>query len=394
MSKTKTYDFDKLVARENTNCVKWDLRETFFGKADILPLWVADMDFETPDFIIEKIKDRMEHPVLGYTIRPDSFNEAFIQWAKQKYQWDVDKEWMNFSPGVVSAVTLAVMACTLPGDEVIVQPPVYFPFFRCVKGLNRVLKHNPLREKDGRLCMDLEHLEEIITPKTKMLILCNPHNPGGSAWNENELKALGDICEKHQILVLSDEIHSDLVFEPHKHIPFAKAVPSGRVKSITCMAASKSFNLAGMSTSLVIIPDKQTFKLYNEMLQTVHINMGNILGSIATETAYAEGWNWLHQLMDYLTANRDYLSNFVKIRLDSVRMLMPEATYLAWLDLSKTGLSEEDLNKLMVEKAGVALNSGTMFGQGGEGFMRINFACPRSILTEALEKIEKALNTV
>ncbi|MCD6347289.1 MAG: aminotransferase class I/II-fold pyridoxal phosphate-dependent enzyme, partial [Bacteroidales bacterium] len=261
----------------------------------------------------------------------------------------------------------------------------------CVKGLNRVLRYNPLVEKNARLCMDLEQLESIITPKTKMLILSNPHNPGGSSWTAEELIALGNICAKNNIMVISDEIHADLVFEPHEHIPFAKVVDQSEVKSITCMAASKSFNLAGLSTSLVIIPDKECLTKYEKTLLTMHIGMGNIFGSIATETAYKEGWDWLHQLLDYLMANRDYMVDFVKTRLDNVRMFTPEATYLAWLDFSALGLRPEKLQKLLIEDAGVGLSPGALFGQGGEGFIRVNFACERSILVEAMEKIEKTL---
>jgi len=387
----KTYSFDYLPQREGTHCVKWDLREAYFGKPDILPLWVADMDFETPDFILDSIRERLNHPVLGYTVRPDSFNQAFIDWSGKKYNWQVKKEWMSFSPGVVSAVTLAVQGFTEPGDEVITQPPVYFPFFQSVEGTGRTLIYNQLKEVNGRLCMDLDQLESIITSKTKMIIISNPHNPGGSAWTEQELIQLGDICEKHNIMVVSDEIHSDLVFKPAQHTPFAKVVPQERVKSITCMAASKSFNLAGMSTSLVIAPDEEVMKKYTQLMQVSHINMGNIFGSIATQTAYAEGADWLDQLMDYLLDNRDFLYAFINTRLKPLRMLIPEATYLAWVDFSELGLSQDRLNHWLINEAKVAMNSGTLFGPGGEGFIRINFACPRSMLQEALERIEKAM---
>lgn len=387
----KIYSFDHLPQREGTNCVKWDLRETYFGKPDILPLWVADMDFETPDFILDRIRERLDHPVLGYTVRPNSFNQAFIDWSWKKYNWEVKKEWMSFSPGVVSAVTMAVQGFTEPGDEVITQPPVYFPFFQCVEGAGRTLLYNQLKEIDGRLCMDFEQLESIITAKTKMIIISNPHNPGGSVWTEQELIQLGGICKKHQIMVVSDEIHSDLVFKPHKHIPFAKVVTQEKVKSITCMAASKTFNLAGMSTSLVIAPDEEILKKYTQLMQISHINMGNIFGSIATQAAYAEGADWLNQLLGYLLANRDYLSTFISTRLKPLRMLIPEATYLAWVDFSGLGLSQDRLNYWLINEAKVAMNSGTQFGPGGEGYIRINFACPRSMLQEALERIEKAM---
>ena len=390
----KIYNFDNFPKREETNCVKWDLRETYFGKKDILPLWVADMDFETPDFIIERIRKRLDHPVLGYTFRSEEFNSSFIGWALKKYSWEVKPEWMSFSPGVVSAVTLAVQGFTEPGDEVIVQPPVYFPFFTCVEGSNRKLIHNQLKEVDGRLTMDFDNLESVITPKTKMIIICNPHNPGGTVWTENELRRLGDICAKHNLLVVSDEIHSDLVFEPFQHVPFAKIVPQEKVKSITCMAASKTFNLAGLSTSLVVIPDEEVKKEFERLMNISHINMGNIFGGIATQAAYAEGENWLEQLMDYLKGNRDYLSNFINEKLSPLRMIIPEATYLAWIDFSELGLKQDKLNHWLINEAKVGMNSGSMFGPGGDGYIRINFACPRSILTTALTQIEQAMNSL
>jgi len=390
----KIYNFDHLPKREDTNCVKWDLRERYFGKQDILPLWVADMDFETPDFILNRIKERLDHPVLGYTFRPEKFNTAFIDWALKKYNWKVMPEWMSFSPGVVSAVTLAVQGFTEPDDEIIVQPPVYFPFFTCIEGLNRKLIHNQLKEADGRLTMDYDNLESIITSKTKMIIISNPHNPGGTVWTETELERLGEICAKHNLFVVSDEIHSDLVFEPHKHVPFAKMVPQEKVKSISCMAASKTFNLAGLSTSLVIIPDEEVKKEFERIMNVSHINMGNIFGGIATQAAYAEGENWLDQLMAYLKGNRDYLTNFIEENLSPLRILIPEATYLAWIDFSELGMKQDKLNHWLVNEAKVGLNSGTMFGPGGEGFVRINFACPRSLLIKALNQIEQAMKSL
>ncbi len=390
--KKKAYSFDHFPERSGTNSVKWDLRKEVFGKEDILPLWVADMDFETPDFVIDSIRERLEHPILGYTFRADSFNEAFISWAHKRYNWDVRKEWMSFSPGVVSAVTMAVQGFTEPGDEIITQPPVYFPFFESIEGSKRSLKYNNLKEIGGRLCMDFEHLDSIITAKTKMIIISNPHNPGGSAWTEKELKQLGSVCAKYDIMVISDEIHSDLVFAPHKHIPFAKVVPQEKVKSITCMAASKTFNLAGLSTSIVIAPDEEIHKIYTKLLQVSHLNNGNIFGSIATQAAYTNGAEWLTQLLDYLLSNRNYLSDFISSRLKPLRMLVPEATYLAWVDFTGLGLSQDRINHWLIKEAKVAMNSGAIFGPGGEGFIRINFACPRSMLQEALERIEEAIS--
>lgn len=386
----KIYDFDRCPNRVNTNSVKWDLRQARFGKSEVIPMWVADMDFETPDFILQRIRERLDHPVLGYTYRDERYNEAFIDWARRKYSWKIDKEWLEFAPGVVSAVTMLVETFTEPGDEIITQPPVYFPFFMSIEGTGRKLVHNPLKEKNGRLEMDFEQLESVISPRTSMIIISNPHNPGGSAWTAEELMKLGEICKKHHIRVLSDEIHSDLVFEPATHTPFAKVVSPDEVSSITCMAASKSFNLAGLSTSFVIIPEKDLKKKYQERLHITHVGMGNIFGSIATETAYREGWNWMQQLLAYLKANRDYMSQYFNTHLPDIRMLIPEATYLAWVDFSALGMNQTDLNNWLLEDPGLAFNTGTMFGPGGEGFMRINFACSRNTLEQALNQLHQS----
>ncbi len=390
MQKTK-YDFDKIIDRTGTNCVKWDLRSLYFKNPDLMPLWVADMDFETPDFIIDSLHKRLEHPVMGYTFRPKEFNRSFQEWALKKYNWDIQPDWISFSPGVVSAVSIAVMGFTEPGDEILVQPPVYFPFFKSIQGLNRKLTYNPLKEIDGRLCFDFDNLEESISSKTKMLILSNPHNPGGSAWTPEELGKLAEICSKHDILVVSDEIHADLVFEPAVHTPFVEAIGNHSVRTITCMAASKSFNLAGLSTSLAVIPDPKVKEKFEDLMQTVHISGGNLFGSIATMTAYAEGWDWMQQLLIYLKSNRDYLVDFVNSELPGIRILVPEATYLAWMDFSSLGMDQDELNRWMTKDVGIGLNSGTMFGPGGEGFMRINFACPKSQLEDALQGIKAAL---
>ncbi len=387
----KKYNFDQIIDRKETNCVKWDLRSLYFKNPDLIPLWVADMDFETPDFILDSLRDRLEHPVLGYTFRPSAFNQSFRDWALRKYNWEIHPDWISFSPGVVSAVSLAVLGFTQPGDEILVQPPVYFPFFKSIQGLERNLSYNPLVEKDGRLCMDFDKLEDNITTKTKMLILCNPHNPGGSVWTPDELRKLAGICSKHKIFIVSDEIHADLIFEPAVHTPFVEAVGEHKVRTITCMAASKSFNLAGLATSVVVIPDEGIKKRYEDLMQTVHIGGGSLFGSIATMTAYSKGWDWMQLLLAYLKSNRDYLVDFVNKELPGIRILVPEATYLAWMDFSALGMNDKDLNRWMIHDVGVGLNPGTMFGPGGEGFMRINFACPKTQLEQALVQLKEEL---
>ena len=383
---SKRYNFDEPINRIGTNSVKWDLREMFFGSEDVMPLWVADMDFPTPDFIISRLRKRLKHPFLGYTFRSKEFIASFVFWVYRKHAWKVEPRWVSFSPGVVSAVSMAIMEFTQPGDEVIVQPPVYFPFFKSVEGLDRKLIYNPLTIHENRLCMDFVDLRKKITGKTRMLILCNPHNPGGSAWRRDELTELVNICKDHEVMILSDEIHSDLVFSPHQHTPIIKVAGKYRNRIITNMAVSKTFNVAGLSTSVVVIPDDDMRKRYDDLMRTLHVGGGNIFGIEAQQAAYEEGWEWIEQLMHYLRKNRDLLVTRLK-PLSQVELVLPESTYLAWIDFRKLGIPQEELVNKMVREIGLGLNSGTDFGPGGEGFMRLNFACPRSMLEEAIDRM-------
>ena len=387
------YNFDEFVERKGTNCIKYDANERFFGKDDILPLWVADMDFKTPDFIMEAIRKRADHEILGYTYRPDSCTEAILNWLKNRHGWQIDKEWLHYSPGVVPALAFSVQVYTNPGDEVIVQPPVYFPFFSAVKNNNREMVENPLVLKDGRYCFDLDDLEKKISPKTRLLFLCNPQNPGGMSWTKEELKALGDICLKNNIIVVSDEIHSDLTFKGKKHIPFATLNDELAQNSVTLMAPSKTFNIAGLSTSYLIIPNKELFEKYDELMKASHVYQGNLFGNIAMEAAYSKGLDWLNQMMDYVEGNYEFMESFLKKNLPAVRPMKPDATYLVWLDFSELGLKDRDLNEKILE-TGLGLNKGVMFGKQGRGFMRINIACPLTTLEEALKKLVSAFNNV
>ncbi len=385
------YNFDELVERKGTNCIKYDANERFFGKEEILPLWVADMDFKTPDFIMEAIRQRTEHEVLGYTYRPDSCIDAILNWLKLRHNWEINKEWLHFSPGVVPALAFAVQVYTNPGDEVIIQPPVYFPFFSAVKNNNRVLVENPLVLKDGRYYFDLEDLKKKITPKTKLLFLCNPQNPGGMAWTKEELEDLGKICIENDVIVISDEIHSDLTFKGKKHIPLASISNELAENSVTLMAPSKTFNIAGLSTSYLIIPNKKLFEKYDELMKASHVYQGNLFGNIALEASYSKGLDWLNQMMDYVEANYDFMENFLNKNLPGVKPMKPDATYLVWLDFSALGIKDRELNEKILD-AGLGLNKGVMFGKQGRGFMRINIACPRTILQKALNLLVSAFN--
>lgn len=388
------YNFDEIIDRRGTNCIKYDGLPFFFGANDILPVWVADMDFRTPSFIMEAIRKRLEHEILGYTFRGDGFSQSIINWLQTRHNWKVEKEWISFSPGVVSAITAMVIAFTEPGDKVIVQTPVYFPFFESVRGMKRRLVENPLKLKDGRYYFDLDDFEAKIDEKTKMLILCSPHNPGGMVWKRHELEALSEICKRNNILVVSDEIHSDLIFEGNTHIPFPMASEDAAQISVVCMAPSKTFNLAGLSTSFVVIRDPEKMKIYEKLMRTLHIHMGNIPGTIALEAAYTYGAEWLNQMMEYVEGNYRFLADFMKNNLPEVNVMKPEATYLVWMDFRAFGMNDKQLNKFLVEKAKVGLNNGGRFGRNGDGFMRINIGCPRSVVEEALTRIHKAFREI
>lgn len=385
----KKYNFDELVDRTNTNCIKYDGRQMFFGTEDVLPLWVADMDFKTPDFIINALKERLEHEVLGYTFRDDSYAESITNWLEKRHAWKVEKEWLSFSPGVVAGLTLSIEAFSKPGDEVIVQPPVYFPFFDSVKGTGRKMVENPLKLENGRYTFDLEDLKQKITSETKLLLLCNPQNPGGMVWTREELEALTAICLENKVLIISDEIHSDLVFEGHKHIPLPTISEEVAQSCVVCMAGSKTFNIAGLTTSFVVIPNKRLLARYERELKVPHLHMGNIFGSVALETAYREGEAWLEQMLVYLQENMQLVRAYLKENLPQVVPMEPEATYLVWLDFNALGLSDEELNERLL-KAGVGLNRGVQFGKQGSGYMRINIGCQRSTLLQALERIKAA----
>ncbi|QGY44541.1 putative C-S lyase [Maribellus comscasis] len=386
----KKYNFDEIVQREGTNCIKYDARDWAFNTNDVLPLWVADMDFKTPDFVVDAIKKRADHEIFGYTLKPESYFQAIIGWMKRRHNWEIQKEWVSFSPGVVAGLTMAVETFSKPGDEVIVQPPVYFPFFECVKGTKRKMVENPLKIENGRYTFDFDDLKAKISGKTKLLMLCNPQNPGGMVWTKDELAELSTICIENKIMVISDEIHSDLIFKKHKHIPFATISEEAANNSLVFMAPSKTFNVAGLSSSIAIIPNKTNFARYERALGVGHLGMGNIFGSVALEAAYAHGDEWLEQMLDYLWENYQLVKAFIEKNLSKVKVMPLEATYLVWLDFTEYGMKDEELSKFIVEEAKVGLSNGGRFGTGGDGWMRINIGCPQSILQEGLERLGQA----
>jgi cystathionine beta-lyase len=389
-----TWNFDEPVLREGTDCIKYDLREEIFGKKDVIPMWVADMDFNTPDFIIKAIRNRLNHEIFGYSLRPEIYYQSIISWLIRKHSWHIEKDWISFSPGVVPALNFCTLAFTKPGDGVIVQPPVYFPFFSAVESHGRKLIYNPLRENGGRWEMDFENLESSIQADTKMIIISNPHNPVGRVWSPEELNRLAAICLKNNILILSDEIHCDLVLPDYKHTPMASLSEEIAQKTITFIAPSKTFNLAGLSTSSVVISNPALRRTFARLIESLHVSNGNIFGTIASIAAYSQGYEWLNALLGYIVNNISFVTDYCEQLIPEILPVRPEATYMIWLDCRKLGIKGKVLQDFFVRKAGVGMNEGSTFGPGGEGFMRMNVASSHHVVVKAMEQIEKAVSTL
>jgi cystathionine beta-lyase len=392
--KEKPYDFDELVDRLGTGAYKYDLRQKVFGTEDVIPMWVADMDFRTPDFIMKAIRKRTRHEVLGYTFRTDSFYKAIKDWVWQRYRWKIEKEWIVFCPGVVPGINMGVLAFTSPGDRIIIQPPVYFPFFSAVTSHKRVLFNNQLRFDGSTYTFNLDDLRKKADGSARMLILSSPHNPVSRSWTVPELEAVASICMEKNILILSDEIHADLTFPPHKHTPLASLSPSLANLVVTFMAPSKTFNLAGLSTSYLIIPNAELRKKYNHMQESLHMELGNIFGFVALEAAYTDGMRWLNEMLEYTWKNISFVDHYLKKNIPRITMIPAEATYLLWLDCRKLSMDPEKLNRFFIEKAHLGLSEGQAFGPGGEGFMRMNVACPLSVVEKAMHQLENAVRSV
>jgi len=381
------YNFDEIIDREDTASVKYDLRKPIFGREDILPFWVADMDFKTPDFIINALRERLDHEVLGYPIKPPQFNEAIVNWMDKRHSWSIHPAWLSHCPAVVPSMAILVMAFSSPGDEIIVQQPVYFPFFSTIENNGRKLINNPLKLENGRYTMDLEDLMQKISHRTKMIFLCNPHNPGGRVWEKDELEELAKICIKKNVLIVSDEIHSDLILNNHKHIPIASINNETADRTITLMSPSKTFNTAGLATSYAIISNTKLRRAFNNKLEDFHLNIGNTMGLTALVAAYLKGESWLNQLIPYLENNIAILDNYIKKNIPVIDIIKPEGTYLVWLDFNNTNIDPHKMNKYLIDKAGLWLSDGALFGNEGVGFQRFNIASPLKRIQEGLEKL-------
>lgn len=388
------WNFDERIDRQGTNCVKCDLNKAIFGREDIIPLWVADMDFLTPKFITEKLRERTQHGIFSYSFRDDDFFQSIIDWVRRRHNWKIKKEWICFSPGIVPALNFSTLSYTSIDDSIIIQTPVYPPFHTAASDHNRRLVCNELIEADGGWKMDFNALEEQIDSTTKMMILCNPHNPVGRAWTREELEMLADICVRHNLTVISDDIHCDLIIPGHEHIFFASISEEMAQRTITCIAPSKTFNVAGLATSAIIIPDEEKRKAFLKTTEALHITYGNIFGTIASTEAFKHGDEWLDALMRYIGDNAKFVRDFLSEKVPEIVPSKLEATFLMWLDCRKLGMTGQELKDFFVWKAGVGMNEGSEFGKNGEGFMRLNIATPRSVLQEALSKIETAIKEI
>ena len=391
----KTYDFDKIIERRGTGAVKTDALKKVYGKEDLIPLWVADMEFETPDFIIEAIRKRLEHPVFGYTVMPEGYWETVKTWIEDHHGWKTETEWMTFIPGIVKGIGMVINALLEKEDKVIIQPPVYHPFRLIPQKNGREVVFNPLKElPEGSYEMDFENLEAVCDPKCKLLILSNPHNPAGIVWPRETLMKLADFCHSHGITVISDEIHCDMALFGNRHIPFASVSEKAAECSITFGAPSKTFNIAGIVSSYAIVPDEGLREKFFKWLEASEMSAAHIFAPIATMAAFKHGENWRQQMLRYLECNIRFVEEYCLKNIPQIRPLRPQASFLVWLDCRKLGLSHEELTDLFVNKAGLALNDGEMFNPGGEGFMRLNIGTPRDILKEAMDKLLDAVSTI
>ena len=387
------FDFDTVPNRRGTNCFKYDFAREMGMPEDVLPLWVADMDFPTAPAVLERLHALAEHGIFGYTGVKDAYFSAVHNWYAQRFGWETQRSWLVTTPGVVFAIAIAIRAFTQKGDAILIQQPVYYPFANKVTENDRQLVVNPLVLKNGRYKMDFADMErKIVDYRVKMLLLCSPHNPVGRVWTKEELLRVGEICQKHGVLVVSDEIHADFTYAGHTHRVFASVKSEFADFTITCTAPSKTFNLAGLQNSNIFIPNRQLRHAYKKELSACGCGGTNCMGMAACQAAYEAGADWLEQLKQYLAGNLAYVRQFLREKLPDIALIEPEGTYLVWLDLRKLGLTEQQQRQLIVQDAKLWLDTGTLFGQGGDGFERINIACPRATIKQAMQRLERAVH--
>ena len=384
-----SFDFDRVIPREDTSALKYDGREAYFGTSDVQPLWVADMDFAAPEAVTRALIARATHPIYGYTLPPEGVYAALIDWMKRRHAWAIQREWIVLVPGVVPSLNAVAMALTEPDEGVIAQPPVYFPFFSAATKTGRRLVQNPLKLDNGRYSIDFEHLEQC-AQEAKLLLLCSPHNPVGRVWQPEELKRVLDIARRHDLTILADEIHADLIYPEYHHHALA-TLTDDVTNIVTAIAPSKTFNIPGLGLSALIVPDPARRAKINKVLDMVHMTAGNPFSLVAFEAAYREGAPWLESLMAYLQQIRDEVTDYIEKELPKIRLIQPEGTYLIWLDCREFGMDDAELKRFMIHEAGLGLSPGVAFGMGGSGFMRMNIGAPRSLVMEALGKLKAAI---
>lgn len=396
-----TYNFDKIINRKGTNCLKYDFAVERGKPAEVLPLWVADMDFQVSEEITKSLHAAVEHGIYGYTQPKDPYYNAIMNWMKKNHQWETKREWIVKTPGVVFALGAAVKAFTKPGDAVLIQNPVYYPFTNIIRDNDRRVIDNTLvyekrvTEGKSQYSIDYEDFErKIVQENIKLFILCNPHNPVGRVWTREELQYLGEICLRHHVIVVSDEIHNDFVYPGFEHTVFANVDPRFAEFTVTCTAPSKTFNLAGLQISNIFIPNETLREAFQKEIDKTGYDEPNALGAVACEAAYRGGQEWLDQLRAYLLENLNFLRAYLQEKIPQIHLVEPEGTYLVWLDCSELGISGKELDQFIVEKAGLWLDGGVMFGPSGADFQRVNIACPRATLELALDKLKAAVDNL
>jgi len=388
------YNFDRIIDRKNTNCFKWDYTKQIFDKEDVIPLWVADMDFAAPDAVVQKLIKRAEHGIFGYSFEPEEYYKVFIEWLEKRHNWKIKKEWIINATGIVPAINFAIQCFTEPGDNILVQTPVYFPFFESIKKNERKVVNSQLRLTGTRYEIDFEDLEKKLKNDVKIMLFCSPHNPVGRVWSQEELQKIGNLCLQNNVLLISDEIHADLILNNNKHIPISSLSAEIQDITISMYAPSKTFNVAGLSTCSIIIPNSGIRKKYKKFMDKLGLHLLNNFGIDAFIAAYKDGEEWLEQLLDYLWKNYEFVQKYLKTNIPQIKAIELEGTYLMWLDCRELKLKQKELIELFVNKAGLGLNNGTVFGAGGYGFMRLNIGCSIKLLEKALEQLKEAIESI
>lgn len=387
------YNFDELICRKHTDALKIEALAPRWGRTDLLPMWVADMDFKTPDFIVEAMKKRMACEIFGYTSKPDSWYDAIISWQARKHQWTIEKEMISFVPGVVPALAMAVQAFTERGEKVMIQQPVYNPFAQVIRNNHRELVNCPLELKEGQYHINFDVFEERIKG-CKLFLFCHPHNPGGRVWTREELQKVAAICAQNNVIVVADEIHADLTLTSYEHIPFASVSEEAAQLSVVFASPSKAFNMAGLATSYAVIANPSLRRRFESYVEGNELAAGNVFAFNTVVAAYTEGEEWLQQMLNYVEENINYLVGYVKEHLPQLKVIVPQASYLVFIDFGALHLSQKELVALCTDKAHLALNDGSIYGEEGKGYMRINLACPRSVVKQALIQLKEALDSI